>query len=373
MVDTAVRLAALATPVTPGAAARERRGRAGRRAEDQLAVALLDVLPTAAMVVDGTDRVRLANPAARALSVLVDGVVVLPALVALAAAARATGVQQVEVVALPRQLEPPFTRPRRDRAAPESRVRAVPLDAGDVALLLDDVTEERRVDAVRRDFVANVSHELKTPVGALQLLAEALADAHDDPSTVRRFAQRMTTEARRLSNLVQELIDLSRLQGAEPMHHDSDISVAAVVAEAVDRARLASEAKDITVVTGGDPALLVPGDERQLVTAVSNLLDNAVAYSPAGTRVTVGMVRRAAAVEVSVTDEGIGIAEAEQERVFERFYRVDSARSRATGGTGLGLSIVKHVASNHDGEVRLWSREGAGSTFTLVLPIGGTR
>jgi len=325
-----------------------------------MAFALLSALATAVLVVDDAERVRVANPAATALGLVQNDTVAVPALRALAAAARRTGCEQEEVVTLPVPLEPPFTRPRHDRPAPEARVRAVVLAQLGVALLLDDVTEQRRVDAVRRDFVANVSHELKTPVGALQLLAEALVESHDDPVTVRRFAARMTTEARRLSNLVQELIDLSRLQGAEPMRHDHGISVAAVVAEAVDRARLPAEAKDIVVAVAGDSTLVVPGDERQLVTAVTNLLDNAVAYSPSGTRDL---------VELSVTDEGIGIGEADKERVFERFYRVDSARSRATGGTGLGLAIVKHVAANHDGEVRLWSREGAGSTFTLCLPI----
>lgn len=366
VVDTAVRAPSGAAVSTADG---DRRRTGGRRDEDRMAFALLSALATAVLVVDDAERVRVANPAATALGLVQNDTVAVPALRALAAAARRTGCEQEEVVTLPVPLEPPFTRPRHDRPAPEARVRAVVLAQLGVALLLDDVTEQRRVDAVRRDFVANVSHELKTPVGALQLLAEALVESHDDPVTVRRFAARMTTEARRLSNLVQELIDLSRLQGAEPMRHDHGISVAAVVAEAVDRARLPAEAKDIVVAVAGDSTLVVPGDERQLVTAVTNLLDNAVAYSPSGTRVTVGMVRRGDLVELSVTDEGIGIGEADKERVFERFYRVDSARSRATGGTGLGLAIVKHVAANHDGEVRLWSREGAGSTFTLCLPI----
>ncbi len=357
--------------------AAERRRSSSRRSGDRTAAAVLDVLPSGAVVVDGAGCVVLVNPAARSMGVTDEEgeVLALTALSALADACRRTGAPQEEVVTLPQRLEHPFRRPRRDRAGPALRVRAVPLpepEPGSVALLLDDVTEQRRVDAVRRDFVANVSHELKTPVGALHLLAEAISESPDEPATVRRFAARMTTESQRLSNLVQELIDLSRLQGAEPMRSDNEIAVAAVVAEAVDRARLAAEAKDMAVVVGGDANLLVTGDERQLVTAVANLLDNAVAYSPVGTRVAVGMVSRDGWVEVSVADEGIGIAERDQERVFERFYRVDAARSRQTGGTGLGLSIVKHVATNHGGEVALWSREGAGATFTLRLPEVGT-
>jgi len=348
--------------------AADRRG-GSRRAEDRAALALLQVLPTGTVVVAADGGVVLANPAALAMGVSVGDELLLPELRRLGEVCRRQGRVQEQVISLQPRPEHPFRRPRRDREVPEVRVRAVPLpDVDAVALLLDDVTEQRRVDAVRRDFVANVSHELKTPVGALHLLAEAISESSDEPETVRRFAARMTTESHRLSNLVQELIDLSRLQGAEPMHNAEEIALAAVVAEAVDRGRLAAETKDITVVVGGDPALLVTGDERQLVTAVTNLLDNAIGYSPVGTRVAVGMVQREGWVEISVADEGIGIAEKDQERVFERFYRVDAARSRLTGGTGLGLAIVKHVATNHGGEVSLWSREGDGSTFTLRLP-----
>ena len=243
-----------------------------------------------------------------------------------------------------------------------------PVGDGTVAVLLEDVTEARRVEAVRKDFVANVSHELKTPVGAMSLLAEAMLDASDDPAAVRRFAGRAQREAGRLARLVQELIDLSRLQGADPLPEGTLVSVDQVVAEAVDRTRTAAAARGITVVRGGDRGRQVNGSESQLVTAVGNLLDNAVAYSPDRTRVAVAVRTRDSAIEISVTDQGIGIAEKDLERVFERFYRADPARSRATGGTGLGLAIVKHVATNHGGEVSVWSVEGSGSTFTVRLP-----
>ncbi len=243
---------------------------------------------------------------------------------------------------------------------------------GHVAVQVDDVTEAHRVAKVRRDFVANVSHELKTPVGALALLAEALLDATDDPEAVRRFAQRMQHESSRLGRLVQELIDLSRLQGADPLPEPNTVYVDSVVAEVVDRSRLSAEARGIVVVAGGERGLTVQGSESQLVTALANLVDNAVAYSPEHTRVAIGTRRREGQVEVSVSDQGIGISEADLDRIFERFYRADPARSRETGGTGLGLAIVKHIATNHGGSVDVWSVERSGSTFTLRLPVAGT-
>jgi two-component system sensor histidine kinase SenX3 len=250
------------------------------------------------------------------------------------------------------------------------RVRVAPVGGAGkhVALLVEDVTEARRVDDVRRDFVANVSHELKTPVGAMSLLAEAMQDASNDPQAVRRFAGRLQHEAGRLARLVQELIDLSRLQGADPLPEQDLVPVDKVLAEAVDRTRTAAAAGGIEIVRGGQRGLMVCGSESQLVTAVGNLIENAVHYSPERTRVAVAVRQREGAVEISVTDQGMGIAEKDLERVFERFYRADPARSRATGGTGLGLAIVKHVATNHGGEVSVWSVEGSGSTFTLRLP-----
>jgi two-component system sensor histidine kinase SenX3 len=250
-------------------------------------------------------------------------------------------------------------------------LRVAPLGSQLVLALIEDRTETRRVDAVRRDFVANVSHELKTPVGALALLAEAVQGAAGDPEAVARFAGRMQHEADRLSGLVQELIQLSRLQGDDPMRSARRVCVDRVVEEALDRCRLAAGQRRIELVQAPASGLEVVADESQLVTAVRNLVDNAVAYSPEGTKVSIGVRLADGLVEVSVADQGIGIPAADLERVFERFYRVDPARSRATGGTGLGLSIVKHVAANHGGEVTVWSVEGTGSTFTIRLPLAG--
>ena len=329
-----------------------------------LARRVLEVMHSAAVVLDPAGEVVLANPAARQMGVVRGGRVVVEDLHRLARAARRDGEARHAVV---------DTRGRLGREPIAVSARVAPLvDSGYVALLLDDVTEGRRLEAVRRDFVANVSHELKTPVGALTLLAEAVQDAADDPEAIRRFAGRMQHEGTRLGRLVAELIELSRLQGAEPLPSPAVVDVDEIVAEAVDRTRLAAESAGIAVVSGGQSRLRVRGNEGQLVTALVNLVDNAIAYSPAGTRVAVGTRRRDGYVEISVSDQGIGVAERDLERVFERFYRSDPARSRATGGTGLGLAIVKHIATNHGGGVSVWSVEGSGSTFTLRLPAAGS-
>jgi len=323
---------------------------------------VLQLLPTAAVLVDTDDRVRLANGAALAMGIVKGMSVIVPELEQLARTARRTGITQTADLSLD---SGGF--PRRVLAI---GAKAEPLDDGDVALVVDDLTESRRVESVRRDFVANVGHEIKTPVGALTLLAEAALDAKDDPDAVQHFLSRMQREAQRLSRLVQELLDLSRLQGGEPQPEAVDVSLDAVVDEAIDRARNVADAKRIQIVRGGDIGLVLSGSEQQLVTALSNLLDNAVAYSAEGTQVAVTVHLRRDAVEVAVKDQGIGIAELDQERIFERFYRVDPARSRVTGGAGLGLAIVKHIVGNHGGQVTVWSQPGAGSTFTVKLPAG---
>jgi len=329
-----------------------------RKRERVPAETMLQLLPTAAVLLDIDDVVRLANSAALQLGVVRGTALNMPELSRLVHNARRTGEPQTAELALFNEF------PRR---AMSVGARAQPLDGGEVALVVDDLTEAKRVESVRRDFVANVGHEIKTPVGALQLLAEAALDAHDDPEAVQRFVGRMQHETQRLSRLVQELLDLSRLQGGEPLPDLTEVSVDAILDEATDRARLLAESRGIEIVRGGETRLTVRGDEGQLVTALANLLDNAVAYSPDGTRVVVAVHLRSGVVEIAVTDQGIGIADEEQERIFERFYRVDPARSRATGGTGLGLAIVKHIVGNHGGEVTVWSQPGDGSTFTIRL------
>ena len=338
-------------------------------------VDVIVALPVAVAVLDGSDAVVLANRSAVDLGVVGGDQLLIAELRRLVRDVRQTGApREVEVVLSARFTSTRLasTRlgaPGRGRTPEAVRVRLVPVGIDrHVALLVEDVTESRRVEAVRRDFVANVSHELKTPVGAMVLLAEALQDASHDPEAVRRFAGRVQLEAGRLGRLVQELIDLSRLQGADPLPEATSVAVDRVVAEAVDRARTAATAAGIQIVRGGQRDLTVEGSESQLVTAVGNLIENAVHYSPDGTRVAVAVKRVADAVEITVSDQGIGIGEKDLERVFERFYRADPARSRATGGTGLGLAIVKHVATNHGGAVDVWSVEGSGSTFTLRLP-----
>jgi two-component system, OmpR family, sensor histidine kinase SenX3 len=233
---------------------------------------------------------------------------------------------------------------------------------------VDDQSEHARMEATRRDFVANVSHELKTPVGAMGVLAEALLASTDDAETVGRFAEMMVTESNRLANMVGELIELSRLQGAEPLPDLESVDVDTVVGEALSRYKVAADNADIAVTTDAPTGYRVLGDQPLLVSALANLVSNAIAYSPNGSPVSISRRRRGDNVEIAVTDRGIGIARADQERVFERFFRVDKARSRATGGTGLGLAIVKHVAANHNGSIRLWSQPGTGSTFTLSIP-----
>jgi two-component system sensor histidine kinase SenX3 len=246
-----------------------------------------------------------------------------------------------------------------------------PLGDGFAVVEAEDTSEVVRLEATRRDFVANVSHELKTPVGAVGLLAEAVLDAADDPAEVRRFGNKILSEATRLGALVTELIALSRLTGAERLPELAVVEVDGVVTEALARSQLVSESTGISITVDAPSMLLVDGDRTLLVTALSNLLDNAIAYSPPDTPVSISRRQVDGVVEIAVTDRGIGIAPHLHQRVFERFFRVDPARSRATGGTGLGLAIVKHVAANHGGEVRVWSRPGTGSTFTLRLPAHG--
>ncbi|MFE7896223.1 sensor histidine kinase [Streptomyces sp. NPDC057424] len=345
---------------------------------------VLSVLRSSAVVLDEADAVVKASSAAYALGLVRGGKLAVEPMLQMARDTRRDGeIRQVEL-----------DLPRRGTGRGEAlavSARVAPLGSRLVLLLVEDLTEARRIEAVRRDFVANVSHELKTPVGALSLLSEAVMDASDDPEAVQRFAGRMQIEATRLTSLVQELIDLSRVQNDDPLEDAEPVRVDELVAEAVDRCRHQAGAKQITMASNvwapegpdqgggrradGPAGLRVWGNRGQLAAALGNLVENAVNYSPARTRV--GIAARSVNapggnhIEIAVTDQGIGISDKDKERIFERFYRVDPARSRATGGTGLGLAIVKHVAASHGGEVTVWSAEGQGSTFTLRLPEAG--
>ena len=325
------------------------------------AAAVLSVIGRAFVILDDVDGVVRANPASYAYGLVRGHTLVHNELLSLVRQVRADG-----VIA-----ESQYELQRSTLGAGQLivHVRVAPLGDEYILLLADDRTEITRTEAMRNDFVANVSHELKTPVGAIGLLAEAITEAADDPKAVRRFSTRMDKESRRLAALVQDIIELSRLQASDAIVQGQEVNIDSVVAEAVDRSHLIAEEKGITITVGGHLEEPILGDAALLMTAVRNLIDNAIRYSPEHTTVGVGIRQRDGYAQISVTDQGPGISPEEQERVFERFYRVDSARSRQTGGTGLGLSIVKHVLANHGGEVSLWSQPGHGSTFTLRLPL----
>ena len=344
---------------------------------------VLSVVGKAYIVIDTVDGVVRASAGAYAFGLVRGHTVVHQELLELAHRVRRDGVIEERDLTLPRVLpaaavdpvsgEPLAAQLPRAQGAPGQgtlviQIRVAPLGEEYILLLADDRTEIARTEAVRNDFVANVSHELKTPVGAISLLAEAIESAPEDQVAVRRFASRMMTESARLAALVQDIIELSRLQGKDVARAGTAVDLNSVIAEAVDRTRLPAQAKNITLVVGPSQSAVVHGDHAQLVTALRNLIDNAVRYSPENTQVGIGLAVGAGVVSVSISDQGDGLTPQEQDRVFERFYRVDAARSRHTGGTGLGLSIVKHIVSNHGGEVTLWSAPKMGSTFTVRLP-----
>ncbi|MFT4010894.1 MAG: ATP-binding protein [Nocardioidaceae bacterium] len=328
---------------------------------------VLSVLRSSAVVVNENDEVVQASAPAYALGLVRDDRLTIDELATAVRQVRRDGqIRETELSIARKPGQGPGTAPLTVTA------RVAPLSSRLTLALVEDRTRERRVEAIRRDFVANVSHELKTPVGALNLLAEAVREAADDAEAVTRFAGRMQTESQRLSNLVQQIIELSRLQGDDPLDEPTEVDVDKLVERAIDHAAIEARTKQIELVGNGEHGLTVLGNADQIALALSNLVSNAVNYSPEKSTVVVGA--KAAGlpaghmVDLSVSDQGIGIPAAEIDRIFERFYRVDPARHRSTGGTGLGLSIVKHVAASHGGEVRVWSVEGQGSTFTLTLP-----
>ena len=324
------------------------------------AARILDVFPGASLVVTGQGAVMRASARAEAMGLVRRDM--------LAVTEMRDLVEQSAADGRPRERDMRVRRPPLGRGLLDLRVLVGPLSPGLLVVLVEDMSEERLVDAVRRDFVANVSHELKTPVGALTLLAEAIASAADDPGEVRRFAGRIQVEAERLASLINDIIDLTRLQGDDPLSHAVPVEADRVVQQAVDEVRTLASAREIEILVSSDPGRYILADRDQVVMALRNLLVNALAYSSSHTRVAVAVGEDHGFVTIDVKDEGVGIPPHDLDRVFERFYRVDQARSRGTGGTGLGLAIVKHVCQNHGGECRVWSEVGVGSTFTLRLP-----
>ena len=296
------------------------------------------------------------------LNMLKDGKIFSEEFLALIRVVRRTGEKQEASFELPRG---PIGEGKREIQVSISMLS----ENGLVLIIIDDEGEKQRIDAVRRDFITNISHELKTPITALSLNSDALLEVKNEPDQVVRFADRIKQQAGRLNDLVQEIINLSKLQDADPLDVARNVNILDVVKEAINQCETNAEARKISINLEKEDAAVVLGNRDQLVMAVHNLIENAINYSSQGTNVTIVVEVNEEIVEITVKDQGIGIAQSEIDRIFERFYRVDPARSRATGGTGLGLSIVKHVAQNHGGEIKVWSAPGVGSTFSLRLPM----
>lgn len=328
----------------------------------ELLLQTLESLDGDSLILAPGDVAMFKTPGVEKLGLLKDGRLDNPELLATVRVVRRSNTKQTGRIDLPRG---PIGEGKH-----ELTVNVLPLTENQyVLVLISDESEAQRIHDIRRDFVANISHELKTPIGALSLLSEAVLGSKDEPESVVKFATRMQSEAKRLTDLVQEIINLSRLQDSDPLQEAHEVAVSYLVKEAMDQSQINAENRGVSLTfTEESPAMLL-GDRDQLTMAMQNLIDNAINYSPENTKVAVTSRVKDGIVEISVTDQGIGIPEADLLRIFERFYRVDPARSRQTGGTGLGLSIVKHVAAKHGGDVKVWSAENVGSTFTLMLPI----
>jgi two-component system sensor histidine kinase SenX3 len=334
-----------------------------RMSESELLRNTLSSAPIGVLVVDASRKVLVSNALVAGMGMVREGV--LDDRLWVATERTLANGEDCEIdLSAPRGLAG-----RRAGLAVHAKIRLLSEQSPRLAVIyLDDQSEQARMEATRRDFVANVSHELKTPVAAMGVLSEALMESTDDPENVKRFGSKISAESQRLASMVGELIELSRLQGAEALPNLMAVDVDSVVQESISRYKVVADNAGIAITTDDATGFEVLGDEEQLVTAITNLISNAIAYSPDNSTVSISRRRRENMIEIAVTDRGIGIAKSDQERVFERFFRVDKARSRATGGTGLGLAIVKHVAANHNGSIRLWSQSGTGSTFTLSIP-----
>ena len=319
----------------------------------------LEVIGATGVVLDADNRVLRASKSAVALGIVDERDIVYQPILDLVKEARVEG--------LPAAREFELAGKGRDAPPVHLLVRVAPLGLRLMLVVADDRSEMYRLDAVRRDFVANISHELKTPIGAVSLLAEALQYSADDPEQVRSFAQTLEHEGHRLAEMTNDIIELTRLQSVGTIKDPDLVSIDQVIDQAIASNAVLAKKSGITVAVSASTGAYVLGDFSSLVTAVHNLVRNAITYSSGPARVGVGATVKGGIVEISVTDQGQGIATGDLERIFERFYRSDPARSRDTGGTGLGLAIVKHVVNNHQGEVRVWSQLGRGSTFTIRL------
>lgn len=330
--------------------------------EDQVAASpVLDALPQSHIIVDREDVVLQASTRAYSYGIVYEDEIVRDEIARVVEATRADGLIHVEEIRMGRSM-------LEERMESRLLVRSAPMSGGRVLVLFEDNTVKLRLEETRRDFTANVSHELKTPIGAISLLAETIANSADDAEAIRHFSGQLAKESARLGQLVQEIIELSRLQEGDAFSTSELVPIDDVVTEALDRTRITAADREVPLVSGGVKGLMVYGDKTMLTTAVRNLLDNAVRYSRPYGRVSVGVSTHDGLVSIAVVDQGEGIAPDVRERVFERFYRGDKARSRETGGTGLGLSIVKYIIADHGGRVNLWSEPGKGSTFTILLP-----
>ena len=321
---------------------------------------LLDVLASAGILLNGSNTVVRSTKNAQALGLIQSRMLAHDSLVDLVNSARvADGPCEVELeLSTGLQSEPVWV-----------SARAVHLAEGNVLLTVEDETEAKRLEETRRDFVANISHELKTPIGAISLLSEALVDAAEDPKMVKKFSTDLIKESKRLANLVQEIIQLSRLQSTDVIKNAQVLDLRNVIHEAIERNSVLAERRAIRISADAPAGIFVLGDQEMLTVAVKNLIENAITYSDEGKQVGIGLRKKHGVAAIAVTDNGIGMTPEQQERVFERFYRADASRSRQTGGTGLGLAIVKHVSATHLGDVQVFSKPGVGSTFTLRLPV----
>ena len=324
-----------------------------------LILKLIQSLPDIVIWVDGDNKIKYASEVALNLNIAREDKIQIEALETLISMARKIDEPLIKKVKAKRPL---------GIAKLNLDTWVMRLERGEVLLWAQNNSVVSRVETMRRDFVANISHELKTPVGALSLLAEAIEESGKDSESIQKFAKRIGPETKRLTNVIRDIIDLSQVQSDDPLASANPVEVDKVINDAVDAVQLLADLNNVEIAQVNEPDVKIVGDEYQLVMAIRNLLTNAITFSPASSRITVGAKLKDGVVEITVSDQGIGISLENQSRIFERFYRVDPARSRSTGGTGLGLAIVKHVCENHGGEVSVWSVPGQGSTFTMKFP-----